>query len=364
MLDVIQMDNVDLKVELLCRGALVAEEGWDYYKRSAGFQIKIDGTLVSVPSIGKYDRYSFVKGTPYEIVRTDSTWGLKKDGELLREVTVADVPEFYEEVTSDGVKMKKVFQVCGWTCLLTGVVQSCSLQRTGTECRFCGTIYNPEYEGRLDTKTPRQLAEAAVAGYKEGMEHIVITSGIMPSPDRGARLLEDAAKAIRDLSDIPIQAELAPPKDMKYLESLCEHVDSVSINVETIDQDIRAAACPDKSQISYDDYFRAWEISRDILGDNQVNSWLIAGLGETDEVIIDGATRLADAGVFPFLVPLRSTKGTGFEKMPTPTAERIGTLGRKVAGIAKDAGLEPEKCKAGCLKCSACSPVRDFMLKL
>ncbi len=354
------MEEKELKVELLCRGAKVAEEAWGYYKRSAGFPVKIGKTLVSVPSLGKYQRYSFVEGTPFEIRLEASKWLLYRDGEPVTELTVADVPEFYEKTTSDGVKMKKIFQVCGWDCLLTGVVQSCSFQGSGTECRFCGTIYNPVYEGRLDRKTPQQLAEAAKAGAEEGMKHIVITSGVMPGKDRGAKILLDAAKRIKEEVDIPVQAELAPPEDMKYLEDLLEYVDSVSINVETLNQEVREKACPDKSKIPYEDYFKAWKLSEEVLGENQVNSWYIAGIGEEKESILSNVERLASSGVFPFLVPLRPTRGTGFENVPSPEPEFMKEISSKTAEVVMSYGLKPEKNKAGCLRCSACSAVRDY----
>jgi radical SAM protein (TIGR04043 family) len=358
------MDNQRLKIELLCQGARIDESGWDYYKRSAGFPVKLDGTLVSVPSHGKYQRYAFVDQSPFEIRLEEGVWNLYREGRAIREVTVADVPPFYEKETSDGVKMKKVFQVCGWTCLLTGVVQSCSLQRKGTECRFCGTIYNPVYEGRLDRKTPRQLAEAAAEGKKDGMEHIVITSGIMPGEDRGAKILLEAAREIKETVDLPIQAELAPPEDLKHLERLLEYVDSVSINVETMDQEVRQRACPDKSRIPYEDYFSAWKLAGEVLGEDQVNSWIIAGLGEDDPAILEGAESLAGAGVFPFLVPLRSTKGTPYGEVRPPSPDRMEHLTRRTAEIAAEAGLKPERIKAGCLRCSACSAVRDYMRRI
>ncbi len=350
----------ELKVELLCRGAKVSREAWDYYKRSAGFPVKIEGkTLVSVPSLGKYNRYSFIENSPFEI-RKEEKWWLYRNGKREVELQVADVPSFYSQRTSDGVEMRKVFQVCGWDCLLTGVVQSCAYQKTNTECRFCGTIYNPVYEGRLNRKTPQQLAEVARAGEKEGMKHIVITSGVMPGKDRGARLLLEAAKKIKEMSNLPIQAELAPPEDLKFLEELLEYVDSVSINVETLNQEVREKACPDKSKIPYDQYFAAWKLSLDVLGENQVNSWYIAGIGESKESIKNNLERLASHGVFPFLVPLRPTKGTGFENLPSPEPEMMMELSTAAAEAVDNYGLKPEKNKAGCLRCSACSAVRDY----
>ena len=354
-------EDVDLKVELLSRGARIAEEGWGHYKRSAGFQIMLDGLKVSVPAWGKYKRYKYVENSPLLIERDGDDWWLSRDGEFIRDITVHERPKFYDMKTSDGVDMWRVFHVCGHDCLLTGVRQTCYYMKGGKECKFCGTIHNPRYEGRLDTKTPAQLAEVAETGLKLGMQDVVLSSGITKTPDMGVYDVSEAARAIKSRVNVPIQAEVAVPKDPFLLEEFRDCIDSISINIETLDQKVREDVCPDKSQIPYEDYFKAYEISLDMFGENQVNSWLIAGIGESDESIIEGAKRLAEAGVYPMLVALRPTKWTAFADRKPPTTERLQNLSMEVAGIVKDAGLNPEKNKAGCMRCGACSAVKDYV---
>jgi radical SAM protein (TIGR04043 family) len=354
-------DDVDLKVELLCNGARISEEGWSVYKRSAGFQVFLDDLVVSIPAWGKYKRYKYVENSPYLIKKEDSTWALYKDNEKLRDIIVYPRPAFYDRRTSDGVEMWRVFHVCGNNCLLTGVRQTCSYMKGGKQCKFCGTIFNPRYEGRLDRKTPAQLAEAAEEGLKEGMKDVMLSSGVTKTPDVGVYDIAEAARAIKERVDVQIQAEVAVPKDVSILNEFSDCIDSISMNVETLDQKVRQEACPDKSQILYEDYFKAFELSLDLFGKNQVNSWLIAGIGESDKSIIEGAKKLAEAGVYPFLVALRPTKFTAFETRTPPTPERLGRLSMKVADIVKDAGLHPKENKAGCVRCSACSAVKDYV---
>src|SRR3989337_32223 len=109
-------DDVELKIELLTRGARVSEEGWDEYKR-----------------------YKHVESSPYLIRKEDSRWVLYKDAEMLREISVSPRPAFYDMKTSEGVDMWKVFHVCGNDCLLTGVRQSCIYMKGGGQFKFCGT---------------------------------------------------------------------------------------------------------------------------------------------------------------------------------------------------------------------------------
>ncbi|RMF91511.1 MAG: radical SAM protein [Methanobacteriota archaeon] len=354
-------EDVELKVELLTLGAVVSEEGWDAYKRSAGFQIYLDDLAVSVPAWGKYKRYKHVERSPFLITREGERWELHRDGEFLREIRVNPRPAFYDMKTTDGVDMWRVLHVCGDNCLLTGVRQTCSLMKGGQQCRFCGTIFNPRYEGRLDRKTPLQLAEAVEAGMKEGMIDVMLSSGVTKTPDRGVRDIAEAARAIKDRVDVRIQAEVAVPEDPEMLREFEGVVDCISLNVETLDQRVREEICPGKSKIPYEDYFRAFDISLELFGENQVNSWLIAGMGESDESVLMSAARLAEAGVYPYLVALRPSKLTGLEDQPPPSPERLGRLCKEVAGIVKDAGLRPEKNRAGCIRCSACSAVKDYV---
>jgi radical SAM protein (TIGR04043 family) len=354
-------DEVDLKVDLLCKGARISEEGWGAYKRSAGFQIYLDETYVSVPAWGKFKRYKYVENSPYLIIKMDSNWMLYRDGKELRSIDVHHRPKFYDKSTQDGVKMWRIFHVCGNNCILTGVQQTCSYMKGGRQCKFCGTIFNPRYEGRLDKKTPEQLAEVAEEGLKEGMKDVMLSSGVTKTPDRGVYEVARAARAIKDRVDVSIQAEVAVPEDVKILEEFSGCIDSISINVETFNQGIREQVCPDKSVISYEDYFKAFELSIDLFGENQVNSWLIAGIGESDESILSGAKMLSEVGVFPMLVALRPTKFTAFENLLPPSNVRLGGLSRKVADMVKDAGIQPRRNKAGCMRCSACSPVKDYV---
>lgn len=353
-------ESVELKVKLLTKGARISKNGWDAYKRSAGFQIYIDDMPVSVPAWGKYERYWYVEDSPYLIERDGSRWNLLENGETLREIRAQPRPPFYSKVTSDGADMWRVFHVCGDNCLLTGVRQTCSYMKDNGQCKFCGTIFNPRYEGRLDIKTPGQLAEVAKEGLADGMKDIMLSSGVTKTPDRGLSDVAEAAKAIKEVVDVNIQAEVAVPEDVSLLRELSGVVDCISLNIETFDQSVRELVCPEKSNISYDDYFKAFELSLEIFGENQVNSWLIAGIGESDESVIDGAERLAGMGVYPMLVALRPTKYTAFENMSPPTPERLMGLSERVAEIVKDAGLRPDQNKAGCVRCGACSAVKDY----
>jgi biotin synthase-related radical SAM superfamily protein len=87
---------------------------------------------------------------------------------------------------------------------------------------------------------------------------------------------------------------------------------------------------------------------------------VIAGLGESDESIINGSKLLAELGVYPFIVPLRPIPGSMLEKEKPPSPDRMRDIYEQVAVILHDTGVSQKKNKAGCVRCRACSALPDF----
>jgi biotin synthase-related radical SAM superfamily protein len=98
----------------------------------------------------------------------------------------------------------------------------------------------------------------------------------------------------------------------------------------------------------------------DIFGDTQVSSYVIAGIGESDESIITGSKLLVELGVYPFIVPLRPIPGSMLEKERPPSPDRMRHIYEEVAAILHDNGMSWRKNKAGCVRCRACSALADF----
>jgi len=118
--------------------------------------------------------------------------------------------------------------------------------------------------------------------------------------------------------------------------------------------------CPVK--LNTKDYFKAWKNAVELFGEGQVSTFIIAGLGETDESILLGAEKTARIGVIPYLLPLRPIAGTFFEKVRPPTPGRMIKLYRGVAETLHKIGLDPRESKAGCVRCCACSALQEAFL--
>jgi biotin synthase-related radical SAM superfamily protein len=98
----------------------------------------------------------------------------------------------------------------------------------------------------------------------------------------------------------------------------------------------------------------------EIFGDSQVSSYVIAGLGERDESIVEGSKLLAELGVYPFIVPLRPIPGSMLENKKPLGPDRMFPLYEQVAEIVRDNGVSWRKNKAGCVRCRACSALPEF----
>jgi radical SAM protein (TIGR04043 family) len=351
-----ESESAFFKAQLLCYGIILDPKGARYVKRSFGFSMVWQGEVLMPPFYYggfKNNRYPYVKSSPFTLRRIGDRWAVLREGAFYAEVEVSPPPRFYDKKTSEGVEMRKIFPLCGEDCLLTGVVQECFYWREGLQCTFCGIPLNPLWEGRLNRKSPQQLVEVLEAGIEEGrVKRAFLSIGGKGGEDAGATYLLDACSIIKDNFDLPLQVELLPPT-RDYLERLGEYADSFNTNIEVFDENIRRKVMPGKGRIPVDKYYSILEDAVGIFGENQVQSIVIVGLGESDASIIDGSEALAQMGVFPSLAPLRPTARTILENVPPPSADRILELSKRIWRITKDYGLDPLR-NFGCVRCGGC----------
>ena len=354
------MNTTRFKIELLCRGARASGNIDPGRKGGAGptggrhFTLP-DETCVEIPLQGR-----FVENSPYSLVQVDGNWRVTRGTRLLAEVKPVPRPRFYEKSTSDGTLMRKIAVLHGKDCLASTVYSKCVYWSSGKQCRFCGIEL--WHNDRLIQKKPIQLGEVAEEAFKEGVsKHVTLTTGTPPGQDKGALMLAEAARAIKERVNMPVHVQLEPPRNKEFLETLHRaEVDTVGIHIESFDKKILNAVCPVKSNLK--DYFEAWENAVELFGEGQVSTFVIAGLGETDESILRGAEKAASIGVIPYLLPLRPISGTALEEASPPTPKRMIELYQGVAETLHKFGLDPRKCEAGCVRCGACSALQEAFL--
>jgi radical SAM protein (TIGR04043 family)/putative N-acetyltransferase (TIGR04045 family) len=312
----------------------------------------IHGQAVSIPVSGHY-----VPHSPYTLLRTENRYRIYKNGEFRSTVEPVSRPAFYERRTPEGVPYNKIALLHGRDCLATTVLQTCGNWPSHRQCRFCGIEVSLRNQSTLPIKTPEQLAEVAWRAKElDGIRQVVLTTGAASLPGGEVQPLSRCAAAIKQATGLPIHAQCLPPPEPASLVSLkTAGVDTIGLHIESFDQEILARMAPAKAAVGRSRYEKAWKEAVELFGPNQVSSFLIVGLGEDPDSIIQGSERLADLGVFPFVVPLRPIPGSAMEKALPPDHGVMREIYEKVAEILSRKGLSSKESLAGCVRCGACS---------
>ena len=286
---------------------------------------------------------------------------LTRAGRFIGEVTFPNTPRFYELFTQDGTPYWKIARLHASDVLATTVLQTCvRYGHRSTSCQFCAIGQSLAAKQTIAEKTPEQLAEvAAAAVHLDGVKHVVMTTGTPKTLDRGASVLASAARAIKASVDVPIQAQCEPPDDFAWFERLRDAgVDTLGMHLEAVGEEVRRRIMPGKAEVPVSFYFEAFESAVRVFGRGQVSTYLLAGLGDSAEALLDASERLITLGVYPFVVPFVPIAHTPLEHHPTPDAAFLRRVLDGVADQLGHAGMSASSIKAGCGRCGACSSLR------
>lgn len=301
--------------------------------------------------------------SPYRLAENGpGKFEVLKGDEKFTDVTFFPRPRFYNLTTSGGNPMSKVAVIVGPGHLRSVVSQNCYYQEVGKACKFCAVQH---WWNAMPTKQPEQIAEAAIAGYAEGVvKHISLTTATANTPDKGLANLVETARLIHEKAKIPVMLEFEPIVDHKLLRALLREakkagVTTVSINIEVFDEKMREDIMPAKGKIPISEYLANWKICHEMFGKNEVSTTMVVGIGESDDSIIHGMETAAENGVMTFLVPHSPAIGTAYEDMIPPSADRMLGLYIKASEIHKKHGLDMCACTAGCVRGGGFSAIKD-----
>lgn len=286
---------------------------------------------------------------------------LLKSGEEIAELAFPRKPRFYDRSTAEGVPYWKIATLHGQDVLATTVLQTCKRYgNRATSCQFCAIGQSLAAKSTIAEKTPAQLAEVARAAVElDGVQHMVMTTGTPQTDDRGARVLADAARAVRAAVDLPIQAQCEPPTDLAWFARLAEAgVDSLGLHLEAVTEEVRRRVIPGKAEVPVSVYFEAFAAAVSVFGRGQVSSYVLAGLGDSRASILEMCQRMIALGVYPFVVPFVPITGTPLANHPSPEPAFMDSLLGEVSAMLAKAGLRSSESKAGCARCGACSSLK------
>ncbi|MDC0312867.1 MSMEG_0568 family radical SAM protein [Verrucomicrobiales bacterium] len=322
--------------------------------------VTVLGTTIMVPVHTKGATFSpFSISAPKHNGRAD----LFQDGIRIASIDFPPEPKFYGLQTAEGVPYWKIAQLHSRKVLATTLLQTCiRYGNAKTKCQFCAIGESLKAGRTIREKSPEQLAEVAKAAQRlDGIDNVIMTTGTPPTSDRGAAVLAAAAKAIKDATDLPIQAQCEPPDNFDwFLKLRSAGVDALGMHLEAWDESVRARIMPGKAEVPLFHYMQAFESAVATFGRGQVSTYLLAGLGDTVEGLLDASERLISIGVYPFVVPFVPVTGTILANHPPPTAEFMQAILAPLGDMLTRAAMTSDTVKAGCAKCGACSALSSF----
>lgn len=284
-----------------------------------------------------------------------------RDGLQVGEVKIPGVPNFYSRSTADGIPYWKIATLHSRDVLATTVLQHCiRMNEAASACQFCAIGQSLANGKTIARKRPAQLAEVAKAAVElDGVKHMVMTTGTPQTPDRGAAILCESAAAVSAAVDLPIQAQCEPPDDDAWFARLRDSgVVSLGMHLEAVTDAVRARIMPGKAEVPLSRYFSAFEAALKVFGHGQVSTYILAGLGDSEDEIAAISERLAALGVYPFVVPFVPIDGTPLAQHPKPDNAMLQRLYPRIGASLRRHRLHSEKINAGCAKCGACSALK------
>ncbi|HEY0790595.1 MAG TPA: MSMEG_0568 family radical SAM protein [Chthoniobacterales bacterium] len=288
---------------------------------------------------------------------------LRSGDEVVCEMSFPPQPKFYALSTEDGIPYWKLAQLHSRDTLATTVLQTCiRYGNQATKCQFCAIGESLKAGRTTARKTPGQLADVAAAAQRlDGVRNVVLTTGTPPTEDRGAAVLAEAAAAIKAQTGLPIQAQCEPPADFIWFDRLRgSGVDALGMHLEAWDEGVRQRIMPGKAEVPVAFYLEAFAAAVAVFGRGQVSTYLLAGLGDSAEGLLEAARYLIDLGVYPFVVPFVPIGGTPLADHRPPSADFMRQVLQPLGEWLAEAGMTSDTVKAGCAKCSACSTLSTF----
>ncbi len=322
--------------------------------------VTVDGHVIMVPV-----HTGSAHVSPYELQAPDAAGRstVLKNRIAIAQIEFPRAPRFYKLQTFDGVPYPHIATLHGADVLATTVLQTCIRYESRRKaCKFCAIGQSLAAGRTIAHKTPEQLAEVARAAVLlDGVKHMVMTTGTPPGSDRGAQVLADSAFAIKAAVSLPIQGQCEPPDDDAWFARMhAAGIDTLGMHLEVIGADLRERIMPGKATVPVSRYLSAFEAAVQVFGRGQVSTYVLAGLGDSRQTILETSATLLALGVYPFVVPFVPIAGTPLEDHPAPDAAWMQSILQPLGQMVKAAGLSSADIKAGCGKCGACSSLSVY----
>jgi len=355
-----------LKAKLFCHGLRVPDDIWsdisdaNHYKhKRAGvsngrfFRLR-DGlsfTVVNAPVLEP-----FVERSPLHLTKEGVRYRIYEGDDVIADCEPVAWPRWYQKTTSTGVPMSLVVSAHSTGSLYTAIYQGgCDYFSGGNECQFCSM----KIDNKTEWRKIEPIIEVAKAAQEENPDaEISFGGGTRLTPDKGAKHDIAAVRAFKKEVDMPVSVEMAPPDTDDWLTELRDAgCDSLMLNIELWDREVRRSLMPGKSRISRERYLSALEYGVRLFGANQVSSQVLIGL-EPIESTLAAIDAIADAGAIPLPTVFRPLRNTPLVDRSPPSVEEVLRVFEHTVEAIHARGMLFDKTRAGCALCGACSAHR------
>lgn len=356
------MDSRTLKVELQSYGLRIPDTK-DIRSGGAGptggihLKILAGSSEANVPVVG-----DFVGSSPYSLDQINGEYWIFKNDVALAQVELMRGAKFHEHKTSAGVPMRRIGLLHCPTTFATTLLQTCDFWQDERRCKFCGIELTLKDRSTVGFKNAKSLVETiSLARELDGITNVVFTSGVAPDEEKALAKYAEICHEVKKATGLPIQLQIIPPEDLSWLRRLKDSgVDALGVHIETFDPDVFQRITPGKAKIGFDRYLETWKEAVRVFGRWQVSTYVLVGLGERLETIIEGTALCAEIGVYPFIIPFRPIAGTPMEDVKPPKPEIMEYVYTEAAKILARYGEAQKSSKAGCVSCGECSALADF----
>jgi len=355
------MDSTTLKVELQSLGLRIPDTKGirsGGAGPTGGIHLKIlPDSEANIPVVG-----DFVKSSPYYLDEINGEYWIFKDDVALVQVELMGNAKFSEYKTSVGVSMQKMGILHCPTTFATTLLQTCDFWRDERRCQFCGIELTLKDRSTIGFKNAKSLVETIrLAKELDGISNIVFTSGVAPDEEKALEKYAEICSEVKKETALPIQLQIIPPEDFSWFQRLKDSgVDAVGIHIETFDPEVFKRITPGKARIGFKRYVESWKEAVRVFGRWQVSTYVLVGMGERLETVIEGAALCAEIGVYPFIVPFRPVAGTPMENVKPPSPQTMEYVYREAAKVLSKYDDAAKSSVAGCVSCGECSALPDF----
>lgn len=233
----------------------------------------------------------------------------------------------------------------------------CCYDREGSKCKFCSIKPTA-----TQTVVP---AKAVIDGLKALFKktdkfEMNIGGGTVENPDKSADYLAEICRGIRKFTSNAISLELAPPSLEKIAMLKEAGADSLIMNLEIANNDLRREICPGKSRIKYEHYYDCYREGVRVFGRGNVSSVFIVGIQDNDDIVKE-CEKLTAIGVIPTLIPFKAMDDCEFRDRKNCDSEDLLYVSDKLSKMLSYHRLDPLSQK-GCTKCGGCSLETNFAI--